>query len=68
MPIYEYACAPCGKSFEELIIRKSDEAEVKCPSCGGSKVSRRISRPAAVGGGGGGGGSFPAAPSCGPVG
>lgn len=66
MPIYEYACAPCGKSFEELIIRKSDEADVKCPSCGGAEVSRQISRPAAVGGGGGG--SFPAAPSCGPVG
>lgn len=67
MPIYEYACAPCGKSFEELIIRKSDEAEVKCPACGGADVSRQMSRPAAVGGGGGGG-SFPAAPSCGPVG
>jgi len=67
MPIYEYACAPCGKSFEELILRKSDEADVKCPSCAGTQISRQMSTPAAVGSGGGGG-SLAAAPSCGPVG
>ncbi len=66
MPIYEYACSRCGKGFEELIIRRSDEDEVKCPSCGTREVSRRMSRPAAVGGGGGGGAV--AGPSCGPVG
>lgn len=68
MPIYEYACAPCGKSFEELVIRKSDEAEVKCPACGSADVARQMSRPAATRASGGGGGSFSAAPSCGPVG
>ncbi len=65
MPIYEYACAPCGKSFEELVIRKSDEAEVKCPSCGGRDVARQMSRPAAARTGG----ASPApARACGPVG
>ncbi len=69
MPIYEYACDPCGKTFEELLIRKSDEAEVRCPACGSRDVSRRMSRPAArVGGGGGGGGGIPRGGSCGPVG
>ncbi len=69
MPIYEFACAPCGKKFEDLILRKSDEAEVKCPACGSQDVSRQMSAPAAVGGGGGGGGaSYSPAPSCGPVG
>ncbi len=69
MPIYEYACAPCGKTFEELLIRKSDEAEVKCPTCGSAKVERQMSRPAAARvGGAGGGGSRSPAPSCGPVG
>lgn len=67
MPIYEYACTPCGTVFEELIVRKSDEAEVACPGCKSRKISRVMSRPAAArtGGGSGGGAS---APSCGPIG
>jgi putative FmdB family regulatory protein len=69
MPIYEYACAECATVFEELVIRKSDEAEVACKSCRSRSVSRQMSRPAAarVGSGGGSGGYAPA-PSCGPVG
>ncbi len=66
MPIYEYACT-CGKVFEELILRKSDEAELACPACKGREVSRQMSRPAAARIGGGGGGASPA-PACGPVG
>jgi len=65
MPIYEYACATCGKSFEELIVRKSDEAEVACPACRGRRVSRLLSRTASPRTGGSGGG---AGASCGPVG
>ncbi len=68
MPIYEYACNACGKVFEELIVRRSDEAEVACPSCRGREVSRQMSRPAATRGGSGGGGGGGFAPSCGPVG
>jgi putative FmdB family regulatory protein len=68
MPIYEYACAPCGKTFEELVIRTGDEAEVRCPGCGGTEVVRQMSRPAATRGGGGPGSSGGPAPSCGPVG
>lgn len=67
MPIYEFACA-CGKSFEDLVIRKSDEAEVRCPACGSRDVARKMSRPAAVRVGGGSGGSYAPAPACGPVG
>lgn len=66
MPIYEYACAPCGKSFEAYILRKTDEAEVACPACGGREVSRQMSRPAAARVSAGGG--VPPPPSCGPVG
>lgn len=69
MPIYEYACDTCGKGFEELIIRRSDEAEVACPACRGRRVSRLMSRSSSLSGGGGGqaGGGSPAG-SCGPVG
>jgi len=66
MPIYEYACTPCGKVFEELVIRKSDEAEIACPSCSSPHVSRVMSRPAAARSGGGPRGG--PASSCGPVG
>ena len=34
MPIYEYACPNCRKSFEEW-LRSSDDAETQpCPDCG----------------------------------
>lgn len=66
MPIYEYACPACDKAFEAFIIRKSDEAEVACPTCRSPQVSRLLSRPAALRSSGGDAGG--AAPSCGPVG
>lgn len=65
MPIYEYACA-CGKEFEELVLRRQDEAEVRCPACGSREVGRRMSRPAASRAAGGGAASD--AGRCGPVG
>jgi putative FmdB family regulatory protein len=68
MPIYEYACSGCGKVFEELIIRKSDEAELACPGCSSRSISRQMSRPAATRTGSVDGGSYAPAPSCGPVG
>lgn len=67
MPIYEYACPACDKTFETLVIRKSDEGEVACPTCHTPRVSRVMSRTASVRTGGGGDSGGPA-PSCGPVG
>lgn len=66
MPIYEYVCPACDLTFEALILRRSDEAEVACPTCKAPRVSRVLSRTAAVRSGGGDGGGPP--PSCGPVG
>jgi putative FmdB family regulatory protein len=66
MPIYEYACPACEASFETIILRRSDEAEVECPTCHTRDVSRQLSRTASIrssGGGGGGSGR-----DCGPVG
>jgi putative FmdB family regulatory protein len=67
MPIHEYSCSRCDRTFEELIIRRSDEGEVKCPKCGSRRVGRLMSRPAAARTGGGGPAPR-AAPACGPVG
>lgn len=69
MPIYEYACPTCSHAFESLVIRKSDEAEIRCPRCDASDVRRQMSAPAAHAPSSGG--SAPAARparSCGPVG
>jgi len=44
MPIYEYTCRACGHEFEHL-ERGDDKAE--CPSCGGKRLAKRFSVPAA---------------------
>jgi len=60
MPLYEYRCLACGKSFEELVRTSDDQSEVSCPSCGGKQATRLLSAPALgwlqVAGSGGSGG------------
>jgi putative FmdB family regulatory protein len=41
MPIYEYRCADCDRSFEAFVRPGRDDAE--CPSCHGSKLERELS-------------------------
>lgn len=38
MPILQYICKNCGKTFEELVKKHDDE--VLCPDCG--KVTERL--------------------------
>ena len=64
MPIYEYACERCEKVFEELIVRKSDEADLRCPACESADVRRVLSRTAP----GGKSASGSSGRACGPVG
>lgn len=67
MPIYEYLCADCRDEFEEL-VPASGAAEVACPQCGGTTVTRLLSsfaRPRVAAGGGGGGGGGCCGGSCG---
>jgi len=40
--MYEYAC-PCGKTFEALVMRPSDEKELRCPACQRTDLERLIS-------------------------
>ena len=42
MPIYEYACRACGKTFEHL-HRRMDEPAPACPSCGAKKPAKQFS-------------------------
>ena len=70
MPIYEYVCSGCDLTFEDLVLRSSDEEELVCPRCGTRKdLERLVSATAIVGGaGGGGGGGASTTRACGPVG
>jgi putative FmdB family regulatory protein len=43
MPIYEYACQSCNKTFDQLVRRMSGEHQAKCPECGSKKTSRKLS-------------------------
>ena len=43
MPIYEYECPSCGRTFQRLVMKKEEEGEVRCPKCGDVKVKRLIS-------------------------
>jgi putative FmdB family regulatory protein len=41
MPIYEYRCANCDRSFEAF-VRPGDNS-AQCPHCNGSKLTREMS-------------------------
>ena len=44
MPIYEYQCLDCKKSFSLLILNPSSYGRPKCPNCGSDKLERMMSR------------------------
>jgi len=48
MPIYEYECHDCRKRVSLLVLRPSTAAAPVCPVCGGSSLSRLMSRFATV--------------------
>lgn len=42
MPVYEYLCRKCGKSFEQVeTVKEHDPSKVRCPECKSKKVERR---------------------------
>lgn len=43
MPIYEFRCQSCQEVFEHLAITSGEIVELKCPSCGGSDLTRVMS-------------------------
>lgn len=50
MPIYEYVCSDCGRRVS-LLWRSFADAESRqavCPRCGGTRLTRLISRVAVV--------------------
>ncbi len=48
MPLYEYTCAHCQEPFEVLVRGGEQPA---CPTCGGTRLHKLLSVPAAHTGG-----------------
>ena len=42
MPIYEFHCEDCGRSFETL-VRSGHDEDAACPACHGGRLSRELS-------------------------
>ena len=42
MPIFNFTCSKCGKSFETLLKNSSESAA--CPACGSKKVKKELNR------------------------
>jgi putative FmdB family regulatory protein len=43
MPIYEYSCADCERTFEKMRPMSRADDAVDCPQCGGSHTQRGLS-------------------------
>ena len=54
MPIYEYCCKDCERTFEKRRPMSQADAAAPCPECGGSQTSRGLSLFAAFSRGNGG--------------
>ncbi|MBZ5571929.1 MAG: zinc ribbon domain-containing protein [Acidobacteriia bacterium] len=41
MPVYDYVCNDCHKSFElVLTLTEHDKEQIKCPKCGSKNVEQ----------------------------
>jgi putative FmdB family regulatory protein len=55
MPIFEFACGQCGRTFEEIMtFAQMEGGQAACPACGSDQVQRNLSSFATGSGGGGG--------------
>lgn len=43
MPLFEFDCQECHRSFEELVRSASAASEVSCPVCGSPQVRKKVS-------------------------
>ena len=43
MPLFEFECGNCHKSFETLVFTSEDKDTVTCPSCHSRKVEIQLS-------------------------
>ena len=54
MPIYEFVCKACGKTFDHLAASmQTADVKAKCPHCASAKTQRQLSVFAVKNGGAG---------------
>ncbi|MBU0608239.1 MAG: zinc ribbon domain-containing protein [Armatimonadetes bacterium] len=44
MPLYEYRCENCDRTFEQMVAARNRDDGATCPDCGSKRVRRLISR------------------------
>ena len=45
MPIFEYRCRGCRRSFERIVLGAAEKPDaIECPQCGGRGAERLVSR------------------------
>jgi putative FmdB family regulatory protein len=65
MPIYDYKCSDCGKTYDVFHKVREIKEDVVCPTCNSTVHVRLISAPSfSMNGSSGSGYSSEAAPSC----
>jgi putative FmdB family regulatory protein len=42
MPVYDYVCNDCHKSFEIVLTLSEHEKQVRCPHCGSKNVEQEV--------------------------
>ena len=67
MPIYEFQCRKCGKTFEQLMFPSDPDDFAVCPSCGQKDACKLMSSFSCSSSGSGGGTSV-SSTSCAPHG
>ena len=40
MPVYDYVCNDCNKTFELHLTLQQHDTEIKCPKCGSRNVEQ----------------------------
>lgn len=49
MPIYEFVCSDCNKSFDKLCSLKDDLSKVRCEYCESQNIRKKMSAFATTG-------------------
>jgi len=42
MPVYDYVCNDCHKSFELVLTLKEHDDQIVCPKCGSKNVEQEM--------------------------